>query len=235
VAKQRLTRKEMRQPDHLISFSVQMADWVKNHVKVVLYSCAGVVLIIGLIIAWSAAKHRQYQQAETFLYEALKLTKTTENTDDPSGREKAAVLLQNITLNYASTPAAALASWHLGHLHFSQKDYAKALTAYQQARKRLHRQSESSLPTLITLNIAYALESTQACPEAIANFETVLQSSAQWLREAAYLGIGRCYESLGAKDQALAAYQRALAEDASEAFRRSVEERVRFLEASKKS
>lgn len=235
MAKQRLTRKEIRQPDHLISFSVQMADWVKNHVKFILYSCVGAILVIGLMSAWSSWRSRRYQQAENLLYEAIKLTKTAENTVDPAAREKATALLQGITHNYASTPAAALAYWHLGHLHFSQKDYASALTAYKQARERLHRHSKSSLPALITMNIASAQEATQACADAITNFEMVLQSSAQWLREAAYLGIGRCYESQGATDKALATYDRALAEDTNESFRRSIEERVRLLEASKKS
>jgi len=235
VAKQRLTRKEIRQPDHLISFSVQIADWVNNHVKFILYSCIGVILVIGLTIAWSSWRNHRYQQAENLLYEAMKLTKTAEDTVGPAGREKVTALLQDITHNYASTPAAALAYWHLGHLHFSQKDYANALTAYTQARDRLHRRSESSLPAMITMNIASVQEATQACADAVTNFEMVLQSSAQWLREAAYLGMGRCYESQGASDKALATYDRALAEDTNEAFRRSIEERVRLLEAAKKS
>lgn len=234
MAKQRLTRKEMRQPDQLISFGVQIADWVKNHARLILYSGVGVVLVIGSLAFWSSSRSRRYQAAENLLYEAIKLKKTTENTIDVAGQEKATALLQDITHNYASAPAAALAYWHLGHAHFAQKEYAKALTAYQQARERLHRHGKSSLPALIALNIASAQEATQACPEAITNFETVLQSSVPWLREAAYLGIGRCHESQGTTDKALATYDRALAEDISESFRRSIEERVRFLVAAKK-
>ena len=71
------------------------------------------------------------------------MTKTAENTADPVWAETATALLQDITHNYASTPAAALAYWHLGHLHFSQKDYANALNAYTQARDRLRRDSKS--------------------------------------------------------------------------------------------
>jgi predicted negative regulator of RcsB-dependent stress response len=234
VAKQRLTRKEIRQPDRLISLGVQMAGWVKSHVKPVLCGCAGGILAIGLMIGWSAWRSHRYQQAEDLLYTAIKLIKTAGNTVDPSTSSKATILLQDLTRNYARTPAAALAYWHLGHLYFAQKDYLSALNAYKQARDLSYRGSKSVFPALITMNIALAQEATQACAEAISSFETVLQSSARWLREGAYLGMGRCYESQGAMDKALATYDRALTEEISEPFRRTLEERVQLLGSSKK-
>jgi len=230
VAKRRLTRKEIKQPDQFVSSSVRVIAWTKDHTKYLLYGALGVIVVVGLVVGWAMWQKQQRQQAEVLLHEAVKGLNSADKSARKSASEQALGHFQHITQRYRSTPAAALAYWYLGHLHFEQGDYTAALAAYEQARRLLPTDRERLLPALVRLNMGYAQESAGAYNDALASFEAVLQSSVDWLHGEAFLGIGRCYERLGATEKALDTYSRALSHAAvNDTARQTIEERLALL------
>jgi predicted negative regulator of RcsB-dependent stress response len=230
VAKRRLTRKEIKQPDQFVSSSVQMITWTKSHTKQLLYGAIGAIVVVGLITGWSIWQTQRRQQAEGLLYEAIKVFNSANKSVQKPATEQTIGYLQNITQNYSRTPAAALAYWYLGHLYFKQGNYMAALAAYEQARHRLPADRGGLMPALVKLNIGYAQEITGACNEALASFETVLQSSVDWLHGEAFLGMGRCYEKIGAWDKVTDIYNRALSDrTVNSTIRQTLEERLSFF------
>src|SRR5262245_51902830 len=119
----------------------------------------GVVAVAAALMTgwWTWQKHRE-QQADTALYEATKFMRTPS-----ANRSKAVEQLQKLVSNYRGTTAAALAYWHLGHLHFEGEDYSAALTAYRQAQQRLSKADQPLMAALVTLDVAYAQEASGAC------------------------------------------------------------------------
>lgn len=231
MAKQRVTRKELKQPDQFITMSVQVMDWVRGHTRHILYGLGGIVVVTGLIAGGLVWQKRHRQQADVLLFEAVKNLDNQEDAENKSQDENARTAFQVIVRNYSRTPAAVQAHWHLGHLYFARGDYAAALAAYQQAQRLASTDPQRLLPALITLNIGYAQEAGGACPQALTSFHAVLQSSALWLRGEAYLGTGRCYEHQGDKENAIAAYQRALSDAAvNETTRQALEESLALLQ-----
>jgi predicted negative regulator of RcsB-dependent stress response len=231
VAEQRLSRKEIRQPDQFVSLSVQTASWIKAHISFLIYGVVALIVVATLITGWMAWQRHREQQANTALYEATKLLYTRS-----ANRPKAVEQLQKLVSDYGSTDAAALAYWHLGHLYFEGEDYPAALEAYRQSQQRLSKTAQPLMVALVTLDIAYAQEASGVCdPDAIASFEFVLQLPAHWLRGEAYLGIGRCHEHTGASQKAVAIYERALSDkDISADTRQTISERLAFLQPSLK-
>lgn len=230
MAKRRLSRKEIKQPDQFVSSSVRVIAWTKDHTTYILYGGLGVIVIVGLVIGWAIWQKQQRQQAEVLLYEAVKGLNSADKLVRKPASDQAIGHFQNITQHYSSTPAAALAYWYLGHLHFEQGNYTAALAAYEQARHLLPTDRGRLLPALVRLNIGYTQEITGAYNDAIASFETVLQSSVDWLHGEAFLGIGRCYEQTGATDKALDIYGRALSNAAvNGTARQTIEERLSLL------
>ncbi len=221
MAERRLTRKEIKQPDQFIVSTIGVIDWVKLHLHHLLYGVLGVVIILGLAVGWSAWQRSRGQKAEVLLYQAVKLLDAgADEAGAPnqaagaSQPEKAKQQLQLVVQTYGRTPAAALAHWYLGHVYYEQGDYAAALAAYEQTRRRLGGETKRLLPVFVTLNIGYAREASGACEQAITSFEEVVASSAGWLHGEAFAGLGRCYERTGATDKAIALYDRALADEA---------------------
>ncbi len=207
-----------------------MIQWAKNHLKHILYGVLGLVVVLGLVLGWSGWQKQRRQKAALLLHQALVLLKT-DGTPSATPVDKAVAQLQAITRDYGSTPAAALAYWHLGHRHFADGDYPAALTAYEQAQRLLPRDSQRLSTALVTLNVGHAQEAVGACDKAIATYEAVQQSAAPWLYGEAYLGMGRCYAHSGATDQAIAVYQRALAEShVTGAARQTISERLAQLQ-----
>ena len=231
VAEQRLSRKEVRQPDQFVSLSVQIAAWIKAHTVFLIYSIGVIAVAATLMTGWWAWQKHREQQADIALYEATKFMRTPS-----ANRSKAVEQLQKLVSDYRGTAAAALAYWHLGHLYFEGEDYPAALTAYRQTQQRLSKADQPLMVALVTLDVAYAQEASGACdPDAITGFEAVLQLPAHWLRGEAYLGIGRCHEKTGASRKAVAIYERALSDRAiDEVTRQMISERLALLQPSPK-
>ena len=228
VAEQRLSRKDIKQPDHFISLSVQIIDWTKAHARYLIYGVFGLLIVAALLTSWSTWQKRREQQAEIALYEATKLLNVTVPA---TNRSQAQERLQQLVSIYGSTPAATLAYWHLGHLYFEGEEYTAALTAYKQAQRRFAKTSQPLMLALVTLDVGYAQEASGACDQAIASFEAVLQLPAHWSRGEAYQGIGRCHESTEAPQKAVAIYKRALSDaEVNEVTRQTISEHVAFLQ-----
>lgn len=228
MAKQRLTRKAIKQPDQFITFSARALAWSKDHTTYLLYSLLGVVVLIGLIIGWVSWQQQRDQHASVLLYEALK---TLDQDDAHAAASEATIkALQTISQDYGHAPAAAQAAWHLGHIYFQKGEYQAALTAYEQAQQRLANDLQHLEPILVTLDMAYAQEASGAYAQAINSFDRVLQSTATWLHGEAYLGMGRCQEQNGATAQAIAVYERAVADvKVDETSQQLAEERLLAL------
>jgi predicted negative regulator of RcsB-dependent stress response len=232
VAEQRLSRKEIRQPDQFVSLSVQIAAWIQEHTSSLVYGVVAVAVGITLITGWWAWQKHREQQADIALYEAAKFMHMPS-----ANRTKAVEQLQKLVSEYGGTASAAMAYWHLGHLHFEGENYPAALTAYRQTQQRLSKDAQPLMVALVTLDVAYAQEASGTCdPDAITSFEAVLQLSAPWLRREAYLGIGRCYEYTGAPHKAVALYERALSDkEIDEVTRQMISERLAFLQQAPKA
>ena len=231
VAEQRLSRKEIRQPDQFVSLSVQIAAWIKAHTVFLIYGIGVVAVAATLMTGWWAWQKHREQQADIALYEATKFMRTPS-----ANRLKAVDPLQKLVSDYRGTTATALAYWYLGHLYFEGEDYPAALTAYRQAQQRLSKADQPLMVALTTLDVAYVQEASGACdPDALMGFEAVLQLPAHWLRGEAYLGIGRCHEKTGASRKAVAVYERALSDRAiDEVTRQMISERLALLQPSPK-
>ena len=232
MAEQRLSRKEIRQPDQFVSLSVQIAAWIKEHTRSLIYGVVALVVGITLITGWWAWQKHRAQQADIALYEAAKFLHMPS-----ANRAKAVELLQKLVYDYEETAATAMAYWHLGHLYFEGEDYPAALTAYRQTQQRLSSDAQPLMVALVTLDMAYAQEASGTCdPDAITSFEAVLQLSAPWLRREAYLGIGRCYEHTAAPHKAVALYERALSDkEIDEGTRQMISERLALLQQATKA
>jgi len=228
VAEQRLSRKEIRQPDQFISFSVQILEWTKEHSPYLISGTLGIIVVVALLTGWSAWQKHREQQAEIVLYESTKLINATARA---TNRSQVLGHLQKLVSDYGSTPAATLAYWHLGHLYFETGEYAAALTAYKQAQQRFTRASQPLMLAVVILDVGYAQEASGLCEQAITSFEAVLQLPAHWLRGEAYLGLGRCHESTGALRKAVTIYERALSDgEVNEVTRQAISEHLAFVQ-----
>jgi predicted negative regulator of RcsB-dependent stress response len=242
VARQRLTRKEIKQPDQFISYTVRTLDWAKAHTTQLLYGALGVFVVIALLVAWSVWQTKRQQRAERLLYQAVEMLKLNEPGEQQvaaQDRDVAIQKLKGLVERYPGASAAVWAHWYLGHQYYAQSKYAAALASYRQALALLKHDDRHLLTALVTLNIAYALEASGSCEQAIKSFQSVLQTSWLWLHGEAFLGIGRCQETLGNLKQAQEVYARALSSEGVQgATRQRLEERqttlsMRLEEAAK--
>jgi predicted negative regulator of RcsB-dependent stress response len=230
VARQRITRKDLKQPDQFITTTGRVLEWIRGHTRHVLYGVLGIVVLIGLILGWASWKRQREHRAAGLLQQAMTLSETASGSDRAVDTPETIEKLKVITQRYGGTSAGAQAYLRLGHLYFERGDTAAALAAYEQARQRLPRHHQISI-AIATLNMGYAQEAAGACDQAIANFASVRQSPVAWLHGEAYLGLGRCHEQNQAPDKAIAIYDQALADaHVTETVKQTINERLAQLQ-----
>ena len=108
VAEQRLSRKEVRQPDQFVSLSVQIAAWIKAHTVFLIYSIGVIAVATTLMTGWWAWQKHREQQADIALYEATKFIRMPS-----ANRSKAVEQLQKLVSDYRAQP---LPLWPIGIL-----------------------------------------------------------------------------------------------------------------------
>ncbi len=113
---------------------------------------------------------------------------------------------------YPDNPLAAEANFHVGESYYSQKDYANALKAYQQAAQAKH----AGLQEKVVYKLGWSHYQLQQYREALGQFDELLKSYGDGeLASDAWFMKGECLLKLGDHAAALAAYQEAIGREAS--------------------
>ena len=134
MARQRPSYKEAKQPDPFLTWSARTIAWSKQHTRQIFYGFLVLVAMAGLVVGWWNWQQQRSQRAAVLLYEARQLLEATDRAPSGSASDEVIERLRTITRVYPRTAAAGQAYWQLGHLHFSQGDYAAALAAYEHAQ-----------------------------------------------------------------------------------------------------
>lgn len=231
MAEQRLTRKDIKEPDQFISTSIRFAHWFGAYKRYVIYGTLVIVFLIGLMFAWSSWHQGREHQAVVYFYEAKKLLDVSGRPGEATERVRAKEQLENLVRDYGHTSVATTAYWYLGQLAFEARDYAKAIELYQHAQRKLSSKTNTAMFAAVTLGLAYAQEANGMCNYAVTGFDTVLQSSAYWLLSEAYLGLGRCFKQTEEQMRISELLNRLHADqNLSEATRQSLSEQLKFLQ-----
>lgn len=230
MAEQRLTRKDMKEPDQFLSVSMRVFHWFQENVKLLMFWALGVMCLVGIFLIWSTWHSHREQKARTLFYEAKKSFDTSSRNPDTTDRRRAMAQFDTLVRDYGHTSVSALSYWYLGQLAFEGGDYTTALTSYQHAQRRLSHTANTPMTATVTLSMGYAQEATGKCDQAVPNFDTVLHSSAHWLRGEAYMGLGRCYRQAGDGTKLVTLSERVLTDKSlSELSRQNISEQLTFL------
>ncbi len=170
---------------------------------------AAVLLAVG-VWAWLGARERAaeavYGQALLHALAALEGAQAS-----PAAVTAAAAELEAALAGYPSTATAPLAAYELGNLRYAARQYAQARSAYELA---LTKGAAGLFRALARAGIGYAWEAERDFAKAADAYRGALADARPGgpLAETLLLDLARAEELAGRKDEAIAAYRRALKE-----------------------
>jgi len=202
VAKRRIPKKKLKEPDEFITWGSQAMAYALSHIR---YIALGVLLVAAIIAAlflW-----RQHQAASEEMAFAL-LGKGITLYQQEEKREEALPIFSELIKDYPRTRAGKVALLYRGRGYMLKRDYDFAIADFELFLKR----SSQPLLRVIALNaLGNSYSATGEYQRAIDRFQQVIASGEAWLKPYVLLQMGLCWEKLGEKEKAIEAYQESLA------------------------
>jgi tetratricopeptide (TPR) repeat protein len=201
VAKRRITKKRLKEPDEFISWGSKAMDYALRHMKyLVLGALLLAAIIVGIVLWW---QHRaaSEEMALTLLGRGIALYQQEEK------REEALPVFTELINDYPKTTGGKVALLYRGRIYMLREDYDQAVADFELFLKR------SSQPFLrgIAFNaLGNSYTATGRYQQAIDSFQQVLTSGNEWLRPYVLLQMGLCWEKLDERHKAADAYQESL-------------------------
>lgn len=218
----RITRKEIKQPDEFISFSARAFEFAQTHTRKIIIGAASVLALALLMWAVSAYSNKKEAQASRLLAQAQELLQPISpeaqagqpvpaaGKVDPEASARALALLQDVVDHYKRTEAGKVAWILLGQRQYEEGNFDAAIDTYEAFLKKGGRKPE--LKAMAREGLAYAHEAKEDFAQAAIYYEQLSKSSLTNVQGWAFLGMARCYESLGEVQKAIDAYRTLLAD-----------------------
>ena len=201
---------------------------LQEHARTI--SIVAVILIIivgGVLLNRNRRESRRIQAAET-LREAVNDFYRARKADEPDFRNAVALLSDVMEVNPGS-PAAAQAALYLGHIYYSEGDYARSLGNYRKASTGLS--SDSPFLEIALLDVAYTLEAQKKYARARAAYTRVIDLNGGVLKDRAIIGIARCLEQEGHLKSAVRTYRSVLKRFPNSPWAGELNQRLDLLQA----
>ena len=204
VKMKRISKKKLKEPDEFITTAAKVLLWTRENLRLILTGIIVGALVASSIVFWRIRTERREAAALNSFHRALEILTSAE---DPSSKRYQEALdgFERIQREYPNSKAAQLAQLQLGQGLLESKQYDKAVETY---RTFLERNPAERLYRLFALqNLGYAYEGQGDYQRALDSFQGLVDMGENFLRPSAYISIGRCYEKLGKREEALKNYR----------------------------
>jgi tetratricopeptide (TPR) repeat protein len=208
MVEKKLSRKELlKSPDEFLTFTQKAANFVQAHSRKITMAVAALVVIILVVVGVNWYRQSQEQKALLLYNEALRSLPVTAAESDPAKYQTAIAILEPLTRQYKSTLSGRTALIDLGRSYYAIGEYDKALHTYELFLNNASTTAQAHLKPLVLSSMAYTLEAKGDLAEAAKRWRQVIDEPGDTIEQEAYLGLGRTYEALGQKQEALSAYR----------------------------
>ena len=217
MAKRKIKRKESKKPDEFITFSAKVLEWCRENLRIIYGiagGCALLLVIVGAVFIFKASREAK---ASDLYQKALALYPT----GSPGGNNlteygQATAALEEVQKRYGSTAVATTALVDLGNIYFDQGAYDKTILCYNNFLQRTDRTHPLRDRVLVSLGETY--EAKESYEDALKIYQLLAKEGAPVYQAQVQFYLGRVYEAMGDKTNAMVHYDNYLNESPAPLF-----------------
>ena len=235
MAKIKIKKKEVKKTDELITFGSRVLNWCSENIKIATAVVAGVALLLVITGVVFFYKANREAHAANLYQKALALYPS----GSPGGNNlkeyysQATTALEEVQQRYGSTTVATTALVDLGNIYFDQGAYDKTILCYKDFLQRTNRSHPLHDPVLMSLGETY--EAKESYEDALRTYELLAKEGAPVYQVQAQLYLGRVYEAMGDKPQAMVHYDNYLNESPAPLFGEWIRIKLRRWQQAEKT
>lgn len=203
---ERIKKKDLKKPDQLQSTAQRFTEYAREHRSRIIAGAAAALLVIVLSSSWYAYGYFSERKAQELFGQAM-ITAISAG-DNKVAAAAALEKYRAVASQYSRTDAASLSRYSMGVLYYKLNDIDNAIKSYEEF---LGRASQNELKALALNGLGYCFEAKGDYAAAYKNFELAAGNpDGAAFRGSAWLNAGRMAEQLNNRQNAVAAYKKAL-------------------------
>ena len=218
----------VKKPDEFISTMERITLFVENNIRVVIAGTAGVIAIGLAILVFNYYSGYVNKKAAALEYQAMR--HYYENSAD--GYKKSIELLEEVVKLYPNSKTAKVAQYNIGNAYFKIKDLDRAEGAYKKFIDKYS--SDKMLLSLVMQKLSYVYIAKKDHNKAIENLNKIISDSSSGGKDQAYFELGKLYETLNKKDDAVKKYELLIKEYISSPWAAEGAARLKILKGEDK-
>jgi len=195
----KLSIKDIKSPDKFFKSMLGFIGYLRHNVKLYLFLSGVVVAITVAVVLVNYIHDSREEKGRREFYKISKQIQTL-NTDDTASAIK---IIEDNLDKLGNTGAGMEATYMLGELYYSKNNWDVAAKYYEKITSK----GDGLIKELALIGLAYSKENKNDIKGALETFNKIKDLKVSVYSAIAALGTGRCYQRLGDKAKALAAYE----------------------------
>ena len=208
AGKRKIIKKKLKEPDEFISFTDHAFRFISRHYRRIIKG--GVIL--GVLLAafflfqkWEEKKEGEAYQSFGTALEVYQMLDSRYREESPPDYKGLIEKFDEVITKFPRTSSGKLSLLQKGNLHLKLGEFDEAIKAYETF---LQKAGKEKLYRLFAMEgLGYAYEGKKEYEKAVRAYERMLEMGEGLQVANAHLSIGRCYEKLGKKKEALESYK----------------------------
>lgn len=208
VKGKKVTKKKLKEPDEFITFTQKSLLFIAQHRRqMILGGMIFVLIILSILVYrwWEEKKEKEAYLKFTTAVEVYQVALAPYREVELSKFKHILTLFEEVLAKFPNTPSGKLSHLYKGHIHLQLGEFDEAVKEYQTFLKIWR--GEKFFKIFAWEGMGYAYEGKRDFEKALNAYQKVLELGEGGPFALANFNIGRCYEKLGKKKEAIESYQ----------------------------
>ncbi len=208
VKVKKITKKKLKEPDEFITFAQKSLLFITQHRKQIVVGGVILILLILSILIYQRGERKKEKEAYlkfTTAVEVYHVAISPYREIESSQFKHILTLFDEVITKFSSTSSGKLSHLYKGHIHLNLGEFDEAIKSYQTFLEKWRR--EKLFKIFAWEGLGYAYEGKGDFEKALNPYQKVLELGGDGPFALAYFNIGRCYEKLGRKKEAVESYR----------------------------
>jgi len=204
----KISKKKLKEPDEFVSVTEKAFLFLTHHIKSI--AAGGIVVLIILLAVffyqrWEKKNEEEAYQKFSLAVEIYQMVSSPSREGSPSEYKNVLEKFDEVITKFSRTFPGKTSFLYKGNIHLRLGEFEEATKSYQNF---LPKAGKRKLYRLFAMEgLGYAYEGKKDYEKALQAYQKILEEGENFQLANAYLNMGRCYEKLGKKKEALENYK----------------------------
>jgi tetratricopeptide (TPR) repeat protein len=204
----KIIKKKLKEPDEFITLTEKTYLFITHHSKPI--AAVGILVLILILSIfffqkWEKKNEEKAYQMFNLAVETYQMVSTPSREGSPQEYKNVLEKFNEAITNFPRTSSGRLSILYKGNIYLRLGEFEEAIKTYESFIKKAGK--EKIYRAFAMEGLAYSYEGKKDYEKALNAYQKIIDLGEHFQLANAYLGMGRCYEKLAKKKEAIENYK----------------------------